>query len=210
MKKACSPAARTARDAGSAGARSRRALTLTTLARSARQVKTGFSARHPYSRWCRPPAAKLGEPTSVSRESDISCSVRGSSDDGEAGTRDGDTHLLRGGFIIEPQGASSCLGAAARLGSAPDAIPTQPASRISAQNLTFPKKRPADIGSENRFCALIAEGPSEKTSREEPPVRGAPRKRARTPSGIRARTVMVETRGFEPPASALRRQRSPS
>lgn len=121
-------AARRARDAerersGTAGpAAQRGGRTLTpTVARPARQVKTGFSARHPYSRWCRPPAVKLGEPTSVSRESDISCSVRGSSDDGEAGTRDGDTHLLRGGFIIEPQGASFCL-------AGPDAGP-QPRPR---------------------------------------------------------------------------------
>ena len=79
---------------------------ISTLAEKNAQVKTGISIRHPYSRRCRPPAVKLGEPTSATRESDISCSVRVSSVDGEAGTRDGDAHLMRGGFIIEPQGAS--------------------------------------------------------------------------------------------------------
>ena len=83
---------------------------ISTFAEFFAQVKTGFSSCLPYSRWCRPPAVKLGEPTSVTRESDISCSVRVSSADEEAGTRDGDAHLLRGGFIIEPQGASWCRG----------------------------------------------------------------------------------------------------
>lgn len=47
---------------------------------------------------------KLGEPTSTTRESDISCSVRVFSVVEKAGTHDGDTHLLRGGFITAPQG----------------------------------------------------------------------------------------------------------
>ncbi len=47
---------------------------------------------------------KLGEPTSVTWESNISCSVRESSVAEEAGTRGEDTHLLEGGFIIASAG----------------------------------------------------------------------------------------------------------
>ena len=83
---------------------------ISTFAENSTQVKTGFSSCLPYSRWCRPPAVKLGEPTSVTRESDISCSVRVSSVDEEAGTRDGDAHLMRGGFIIRRRGRLCAAG----------------------------------------------------------------------------------------------------
>ena len=51
-----------------------------------------------------PLRCKLGEPTSVLRESDISCSVREFPGEGKAGTRDGDTHLMKVGSLSYRRG----------------------------------------------------------------------------------------------------------
>ena len=109
--------------------------TNTTFAENSTQVKSGISEGLLYSGGVVPlrsnwvnRQALFGSP--ISR-----VQVRGSSVAEEAGTRDGDTHLLRGGFIIEPQGASLCRGTALL---AQRATPPPRASRPAKSRLTSP------------------------------------------------------------------------
>ena len=110
---------------------------------------------------CRSPAGKLGEPTSVTWEPDISCSVRRFPGDGKAGTRDGGTHLLRGGFIDAPQGTAF---SAARFFAAPrspaDLSTSQPRaakrSQIGACPIPVPPRAPKTGHVPAAVVALLA------------------------------------------------------